>query len=149
MTSDAEILTGLRQAFAACPRPDHFTDQNHCDECSDHDQTLLARDLDTLSLADVGNPGWDPICFITDEGFRYYFPALARLALTETYVDQLLFHLTYDGPRNRRVLACSPAQRRAVSALLRHILETRAQLVDEYHCGDELLQAIEYWSAEP
>lgn len=147
--TDAEILTGVRQAFAACPRPDHFTDQNHCDECSDHDQTLLARDLDTLSLADVGNPGWDPICFITDEGFRYYFPALARLALTETYVDQLLFHLTYDGPRNRRVLACSPAQRRAVSALLRHILETRAQLVDEHHCCDELLQAIEYWSAEP
>lgn len=147
---DAEILAGVRQAFAACPRPEHFTNHEHCDECFDHDEALRAKDLETLSMADVGNPGWDPICFVTDAGFRYIFPALARLALESDYqnpyVDQLIFHLTYDGPGNRRILACSPEQRRAVSGLLEHLLHTRAELVDQCKCAGELLLAIEYWS---
>lgn len=154
--TDAEILAAVRQAFAACPRPEHFTDFEHCDECLDHDEVLRSRDLDTLSMAEVGNLGWDPICFLTDDGFRYYFPALARLALSTPaqasdswYGDQLVFHLTCDGPGNRRVLACSPGQREAVASLLRHLVETRAGLVDNYGCADELLRAIEYWSARP
>lgn len=40
--------------------------------------SYFARDLDTLKLEDVGNLGWNPICFITPVGFRYYFPAFAR-----------------------------------------------------------------------
>jgi hypothetical protein len=70
--------------------------------------SLRNRDRDTLAVADVGNPGWDPICFITGEGFNYYFPTLARLALADPadehgwYFEQLLFHLNgRDTPQKR------------------------------------------------
>jgi hypothetical protein len=64
VSSDAEIITGIRRVFATRLRPEHFTNHNHCDECAEHDEVLRSRSLDTLSIDDVGNPGWDPICFI-------------------------------------------------------------------------------------
>ncbi len=82
MTTDKEILERINQAFAASPRPEHFTNHTHCCECFEHDKLLRSRDGDTLGMNDVGNPGWDPICFISPEGFAYYLPALARLTLS-------------------------------------------------------------------
>jgi hypothetical protein len=96
---DDEIFQAIRAAFADCRRPEHFTNYTHCEECHEHDEVLCAHDVDTLALDDVGNPGWDPICFISPQGFAYYFPALARLALApaddqnDQYLPQLLFHL--------------------------------------------------------
>ena len=96
--------------------------------------------------------GWDPICFISPEGFAYYLPALIRLALAEPvapydwYGAQLIGHLSYDGSRNERILACTIAQRRAVVTFLQHLVETRAQLVDAYRRSEKLLSAIDYWS---
>ena len=110
--------------------------------------------MDSLCIEDVGNPGWDPVCFTSPQGFAYYLPAFVRLALAEPvephdwYGSQLLFHLCSDGPRNERILACSVQQRRAVVAFLRYLVETRAQLVDSHLCSAELFQAIEYWSDE-
>jgi hypothetical protein len=114
MPSDADILQIIKQAFAECRRPEHFTDYTHCEECAEHDEVLRSRDVDTLRIEDVGNPGWDPICFTTWEGFAYYFPALARLAFAEPeyadgwYGTVLLFHLVGDGRRNRRLMARAP-----------------------------------------
>ncbi len=153
-SSDAQILAAIQQAFAKRPRPDHFTNYMHCDECAEHDETLRARDLQTLGIEDVGNPGWDPICFVAPEGFAYYFPALARLTLAPPaaphgwYGNQLLFHLCYDGPGNKRMLACTPQERRSVVMLLQHIVDTRAELLDSNQCSDELFHAIDYWSAD-
>src|SRR5690242_13994900 len=101
VSSDDDILEVVRQAFAVCPRPEHFTDFTHCEECREHDDLLRSRDVDSLRGEDVGNPGWDPLCFTSAEGFAYFFPALARLALDSAgpdrdwYGPQLLFHLTY------------------------------------------------------
>ncbi len=53
-------------------KPEHFTNFNHCEECEEHDQTLLVADIDTIDLGDLGNPGWDPICFAFPEGKKYY-----------------------------------------------------------------------------
>ena len=153
-TRDAEILARIRQAFAECARPEHFTDYRHCDECAEHDEVLRSRELETLSMADVGNPGWDPICFVSPEGFRYYLPALARLALAEPakphgwYGPQFFFHLSYDGPGNVRVMACSGDQRRAVGELLEHILKTRLELTDSSMCLHEFQRAMECWSVK-
>jgi hypothetical protein len=61
--TDAEVLSALGVAFAGCERPEHFTDFQHCCECAEHDELLRSRDLDTLRVEDVGNPGWDPLCF--------------------------------------------------------------------------------------
>jgi hypothetical protein len=154
MSTDAQVLERVRHAFASCVRPEHFTNYRHCCECAEHDEVLRSRDLDTLSIDDVGNQGWDPICFITPEGFAYYLPALARLAAGDPlppygwYAPQLLFHLCLDGARNVRVLACTTEQRHAVVDLLSHLVATRADLVDSYGCSEELLKAVEYWSDE-
>jgi hypothetical protein len=152
MPDDADILRLVNEAFAGCARPAHFTDHTHCEECADHDELLRSRDRETLRLEDVGNPGWDPMCFVTDAGFGYYFPALARLALAapeeelDWYPRQLLFHLTYDGQANRHRRSLTPDQRGAVAALLRHLSETRPRLVEANGCADELRLAIDLWS---
>ena len=78
MINDDEILSVVTQAFGECHRPEHFTNYTHCCECAEHDDLLRSRDRVTLSIADVGNAGWDPICFVTNEGFQYYLPALVR-----------------------------------------------------------------------
>jgi hypothetical protein len=154
VSSDAQILGRVQQAFAKCRRPLHFTNHTHCEECAEHDELLCSHDICSLRIEDVGNPGWDPICFTSPKGFAYYLPALARLALTEPvqpygwYGVQLLFHLCSDGRRNERVLACTPGQRRAVVEFLRHLIETRAALADSYLCTDDLFQAIEIWTDE-
>jgi hypothetical protein len=154
---DADILAAVRAAFADCPRPEHFADPAHCMECADHDELLQARTPDTLRLEDVDNPCWDPICYVEAAGFAYLFPGLARLALADTsvgypwYPSQLLFHLTYDGKKNRRILSLTREQRRAVADLLRHLALTRADRIDEFgpKLADEILSAIEMWSGEP
>ena len=154
MLSDSQIIDQTKQAFSDAPRPEHFTDFNHCGECQEHDDLLRSRDLDTLKLEDVGKPGWNPICFITPEGFCYYFPALARLALTEPTSDfgwyllaELLFQLTYGGPQSRHFQFCSRQQRRAVAAFLRYVAESRGARIVSEGCKDGLERAIELWDA--
>jgi hypothetical protein len=152
--TDAQILEMVKEAFATRRRPVHFTNFKHCEECAEHDELLRSRDVDTLKLDDVGNPGWDPICFISPEGFAYYLPALARLALASNekthtwYVSQMLFHLCSDGHNNQRVQFCSPEQRQAIITLLHHLVETKAALIDEHRIADELFQAIAIWSED-
>ena len=156
MPDDAAILGQVQAAFAQCERPEHFTDRNHCEECAEHDELLRSRVPDTLRIADVANPGWDPLCYVDATGFGYFFPGLARLALAAPdpehgwYGSQLLYHLTYapQGEANRHHEGFSPDQRRAVAALLRHIDATRQQLTEEWGCREELMHAIALWSAE-
>jgi len=136
------------------PKPDHFTDYQHCCECAEHDQTLLTFDVDSIGLAELGNPGWDPLCFSSAEGLMYYMPALVRLTLEtmedprEDYLDQLLFHLVYDGPNNRLVSACSKEQREFVADFLEYLMEKYCSQIDErVFTSDELLKAHEIWRA--
>ena len=63
------------------PKPEHFTNYRHCCECAEHDETLLAQDVNSIGIEQLGNPGWDPLCFISPEGFLYYLPALIRITL--------------------------------------------------------------------
>lgn len=70
-------------------RPEHFTDRNHCCECADHDDLLRSRNIDSLTIDDLGNPGWDPICFVTDKAFFYYFPARTSDILFIGFVERL------------------------------------------------------------
>jgi hypothetical protein len=151
MDTDQEIIDIVMKAFALEPRPQHFTNYLHCCECAEHNDLLASRDLESLRLEDINNAGWDPICFITEEGFRYYLPSLARLALTSStstdwYLPQLLFHLIGDGPQNRRVRCCSMPQKRAITALLWQVVETRSELIADYQIEEELQRAIEIWS---
>jgi hypothetical protein len=152
MRTDDDILAEIAAAFGDCLRPEHFTNYTHCEECAEHDEVLRSRDLATLTVADVGNPGWDPICFCTPEGLAYYMPALSRLALAEPdpeygwYGGQLVSHLWSGGEYNRFYEYCTAQQRRAVASLLSQFVESRAALVAELD-ADQILQAYERWSA--
>jgi hypothetical protein len=149
--TDDDVLEAVHAAFGSIERPEHFTDYEHCCECAEHDALLLARDRETLTIEDVGSQGWNPITMATPEGFAYYLPALARLALQplpagrDWYGYIILFELRRDGPRNDRWRFCSPDQRASVALLLEHLYETRGQEIASYDCENELLEALEIW----
>ncbi len=145
-----KLIEQARRVFAETPRPEHFTNYTHCCECAEHDETLRAHTPESIGLDELGNPGWDPMCFATDGAFRYYFPAMVRLALQGSggsyYVDQFLFHITGDGPRNRRWQAFTATQRELVVAVLEALLEHKAAEIESSYDADRLFQAIEIWS---
>lgn len=138
------------RALFQVPRPEHFTDFEHCGECRDHDQTLLAHDIDTIGMAELGNPGWDPICFATNEAKQYYLPALVRLSLDtmheDCYISQFLFHLQWDGPDNEFFRCCSADQRRYIARFLEYAIEIYPQELEDAFCADDALAALQIWS---
>ena len=141
-----DLLEEAAALFGDTPRPAHFTNYRHCCECAEHDETLRAQTLSSLDH-DHLRPGWDPLCFITPEGFQYYFPALVRLALDDTYfIDRLVFHLELDGKDNARYLQFTPAQRDFVVRLLTCLVETRAEEIEQNFDADALLRTIEIWT---
>ena len=141
-----EVLQDITSAFADVPRPAHFTDHEHCCECAEHDETLRVHDPDTIAIAQL-SPAWDPICFATIEGYLYYVPGLARLALgtgDAYYLDQFLSNL-----RSDRMSAFNLAQRRAVLRLLEHILGSMLDEIwsSDLHLLDQLISRLR--SLEP
>lgn len=114
-------LNAIKIAFVNETRPDHFTDFTHCCECAEHDETLRMHTQESIGLHELGNAGWDPICFINLEGFMYYFPKLAELAIgqgEEYYLDQFVFHLN-----SQRIEHFNDEQKRVVLNFLRHLRE--------------------------
>jgi hypothetical protein len=136
------------------PKPEHFTNHRHCCECAEHDETLLAYDVDSIGVQQLGNPGWDPLCFATAEGLLYYLPAFIRLTLhtmdtpQERYLDQLLFHLMYDGQANRIMRACNLEQRTFVADFLAYLIEQYSAELDGCTYANDLLKAYEIWTVE-
>ncbi len=135
------------------PKPLHFSDYQHCCECAEHDQTLLASDVDSIGLEQLGNPGWDPLSFSSTAGLMYYLPALIRLTLDtidnprETYLDQMLFHLIRDGVGNMIISECSKEQREFVAAFLEYVVENHAAQIEAgVYSADDILRAHEIWS---
>ena len=153
MTVDADVIAEIDKAFGGCAKPDHFGNYLHCEECAEHDQLLRDRTRETLTIEDVGNTGWDPLCFSSAAGIAYYFPKLARLAISPPtyqygwYGDQLLFHLTHGGTDNCLLQFCNSRQRRAVGHLLAHLEENPAGQEERLSSDDELVQARDLWCA--
>ena len=141
-----------KQVFSA-PKPEHFTNYQHCCECAEHDLTLLSFDIDSIGLEQLGYPGWDPICFCSPEGLIYYMPALVRLTVDtidsprESYLDQMLFHLIRDGPGNSLVVACNDEQRKFIAEFLDYLITEYAEQIEaEWLATDDILRAHEIWS---
>ena len=76
-------LADVDEAFGAAEKPMHFCNYLRCYECEAHDNLLRWRSRDTLAIDDVGHFYWNPIAFISPQGMAYYFPSLARFALSE------------------------------------------------------------------
>ena len=134
------------------PKPAHFTNDRHCCECAEHDATLSACDVDSIGVQQLGDPGWDPLCFASPEGFLYYLPALIRITLDtmatpqERYLDQLLFHLMRDGKDHALVRACSLEQRVFVAEFLAYLTDQYSAELDECTSSDDMLKAYDIWN---
>lgn len=142
-------IADAKMLFRA-PKPEHFTDFKHCCECSEHDETLVNADIDTIGLEELGNPAWDPICFCSDDGKKYYMPALIRLSLdtldNEFYFEQLLFHLESNGANNSLFASCSTTQRAFIAAFIAFMLAHHAEQIERNHCTSDALRTYQIWS---
>ena len=79
-------------------------------------------------------------------------PALIRLTLDgidkpeESYLEQLLFHLIYDGKDNRLVSACNLEQRKFIADFLEYLIDNYApQIQAGVFLSDDILKAHEIW----
>ena len=146
---DVDWVEEAKRIFAV-DKPTHFTDFGHCEECAEHDETLRSGSVGKIGIEKLGNPGWDPMCFCSAEGMKYYFPALVRLSVEtiaeEYYFDQMLFHLAYGGPENRLLKSCTAPQREFVAAFLAHMISTYPSQLEENMSADEALSTYELWS---
>jgi len=138
-----------KELFKA-PKPEHFTNFIHCDECAEHDQTLLESDIDSIGLEQLGSPAWDPICFASPEGKKYYLPALIRLSLetmmNDFYLEILLFHLQGEDRNNAFYMSCNKAQRKFVASFIESVIEEHADKIDVHLCTDNALNSYDIWS---
>ena len=138
--SPEEALAALREAFKSVPRPELMIRGTcYCDECVEHNQTLLAHTPETITLKELGNPGWDPICFASDRAFAYYLPAMVRLAFEDAvYIDQLLFHLNCPG----RVEGLNQEQAAAARNALWVMVERAGEDADRFYDERLMEEAI-------
>ena len=133
-------LAKIQEVFRS-NKPTLFVDPNHCSECEEHNQVLLDHTIDTISLSELGNPGWDPICFVDRQGFKYYLPALARLSLgtgDQYYLGQFLFHLNPD-----RIREFTRPEASAVADFLEALVESIPEEIDCNLDSDGVLACIE------
>lgn len=137
------------RAFAA-DKPEHFTNYTHCEECAEHDQTLRGADIYRIGLDELGNPGWDPLCFSSSEGKKYYIPALIRLSIEtindEFYFGQLLFHLEGDGEDNKFFLSCTKEQRLLLASFIDHMIAEYPGQIGNHGYTDEAFRVRQIWS---
>ena len=92
----AEALKNVREAFRDFARPEGLFIYGtcRCEECEEHNQTLSSHTPENITLEELGNPGWDPMCMASDAAFAYYLPGMVRLAFEDSYyIYQLVFHL--------------------------------------------------------
>jgi hypothetical protein len=131
-------------------KPKHFTNFNHCEECAEHDQTLINSDVEIIGLSELGHPSWNPLCFCSTDGMKYYMPALIRLSLETIEIDfyfaQLLFHLESDGKNNSLFVACNPEQRRFIAGFVEYMINHHAEKIESTCCADEAIKVYEIWS---
>lgn len=138
-----------KRVFSA-DKPAHFTNYLHCEECLEHDETLLDSDIDKIGLEELGKPGWDPVCFCTAEGIKYYMPSFVRLSIAtmndDFYLEQFLFHLESNGKDNDLYQSCSEEQRQFILNYIEYIIINHAGELEYNYCENAALKVLEIWS---
>lgn len=90
-----QIISQIRDTFRIS-RPNMFIRGTcSCDECMEHEAVMQTFNPVDLPLDQLNNPGWDPICFASNDAFTYLMPGLVKLVLDHTfeYVQQFIFHV--------------------------------------------------------
>ena len=146
-----QIIERAYASFSNFVRPEHFTNFSHCEECAEHDETMRSCSLHELGSKHVGNPGWSPIPFLTEQAFGYVFPRLLELSLTEGTNNHgkpfLLQHLlaTTPAPEYRNFKAFSSDHVAVVLDSIYYIRDKMSALVQRECCDANLGEAIEMW----
>jgi hypothetical protein len=148
-----QIVRKAYRAFSTFPRPEHFTDHTHCPECAEHDQTMRSRPLSAIGVVQLGNPGWCPIPFLTEQAYGYVMPRLVELALgssverpSESFVFSYMLALT-PAPEHRKLDNFTREQAAVVLESLHYMRDHMAPVIEEACCAEDLAQAIARWSA--
>ena len=88
-------ISELLDLFTEIPKPIDYIDKDHCEECNDHFNELSQYTSKSLPYSIIENPGWDPTCFLTPLGFRYYITGLIRLSNGHhEWIETLISRLT-------------------------------------------------------
>jgi len=142
-----EAMVLIRDAFDCVPRPELFIRGTcFCEECIEHNETMQAHTPEDITILELGNAGWDPICSANDQAFVYYLPAMFRLAFgPEDYTDQLLFHLDSPG----RLDALDYEQAGAVLEALWVLVDIRGQEIAGTSAEWQLESIIEKLGKRP
>ncbi len=123
-------------------------DAKHCCECAEHEAELQGETVETLRREVMGDGGWDPVTFIKNpDGFKYFMPALARLACAtgpEYFLGSFLTYLNAD-----RVESFTERQRAAVKALLLHLAEALGPDIEGGYDRDTFEWALGRIRGEP
>ncbi len=104
----------------------------------EHEAQMQAFRPDELLLEDLDNPGWDPLCFASNEAMAYFMPGLVRVVLTNTadYIQQFVFHIG----QPERLSGFSPRQARALIGALDLLLLHEVEAVENNLAVDELFR---------
>ena len=93
--ADASIhaaLLAVMVEFSETLLPRAFNDfLNVDDEFREHDALLQSRDHQSLTREDLGSVGWNPVGCMNVAGWRYWLPALGRIALSTERADRGYF----------------------------------------------------------
>src|SRR5213075_332103 len=106
-----------------------------------------------IGVVQLGNPGWCPIPFLTEQAYGYVMPRLIELALAcsverpgESFVFSFLLALT-PAPEHRKLDNFTREQAAVVLESLRYMKDQMWSVIDEACCEDDLAQAIARWRA--
>lgn len=107
----------------------------------EHEAEMQSLAADGLPLEKLNNPGWDPLCFASNEALAYFMPGLARLVLehADEYVQQFLFHVA----QPERCEAYTPGQAVALLHLLDYLVLQEAGALDHNLAVDALMMTRE------
>ena len=133
-------------------RPSGFINCS-CLECREHEATLSKTDVSSLTMKEVGRPGWSALCMASVDGKKHFLPAMIRLALSEKHAGDalemlLLITSGIHGDDGRLLEACNPSQRHFVRDFLAYFIDRKTDLIDRYELADEVLAAHALWSKE-
>jgi hypothetical protein len=110
----------LDEVCSGVPRPEHFTNHPHCDECFAADEFFLGHT--PVSLGVVSDfPETLPLSFLTDDGFRYMLPGIVRMLVRDCGAVDLLVHF------ENRLDVFTVEEARALRDVLYTLYDVRSQ----------------------
>ena len=136
-----EVYRAVEVGFSDATRPEMFVRGScRCEECMEHESEMQSFDPLDLPLEKLDNPGWDPICFASNEAWSYLMPGLVRLVFEHpsAYIDQFTFHVG----QPERLNALTAEQARALEEVLNYLLLHEPRVLEENRVVDELLQTV-------